>query len=727
MITYNEEQKLFKLDTPGTSYIMAVTDNGYLGHVYYGERLNSSDVRYLMGEDEWPFDPVKTPGEKGPFIERFPMEYPCSDNGDFRGGCIGIRNSMGLKGLELVYDSYRIYAGGAELKGLPHTWGSDVSTLEITLKDDAAGVKVVLNYSVFCDVDAICRSAVIYNTGKHFFYITNALSACVDLRDDNCELITLNGSWARERHICRRPIGYGVTKAESTRGIPGHQQNPFIAVVSDGCTQTSGYVYAMNLIYSSNFEAGVTKDQFANDRMFIGINHEGFEWKLEPGEAFEVPEAAMVFSADGLGKMTRTFHDLYRNHLIRSAWKDMPRPVLINNWEATYFDFDSDKLVKIAECAAAKGIEMLVMDDGWFGHRNSDNSSLGDWSVNENKIKGGLKKLVDKVNSLGMKFGIWFEPEMVSPDSELYRKHPDWVMEYHGREGTQVRNQYVLDLTRPETAEYVYESVASVLRSANIEYVKWDMNRSFTDAGSNYLPADRQGELFHRQMLAVYALQERLITEFPELLLENCSGGGARFDPGMLYYSPQIWCSDDTDAIERLIIQEGTALIYPLSSIGAHVSACPNHTTGRVTPFKTRGDVALCGTFGYELDVTALSDSEADMIPGQIELYKKYNRLIRTGDYYRLASYSGNGRYDCCEIVSKDGMSALVIFVQVMAEPNVRKHIIKLCGLKPDVVYNVNGVKYTGDVLMKAGIPLVRPSGDYASVLTEVTAVGGNI
>lgn len=402
----------------------------------------------------------------------------------------------------------------------------------------------------------------------------------------------------------------------------------------------------------------------------------------------------------------------------------MPRPILINNWEATHFDFDSDKLIEIAERAADKGIEMFVMDDGWFGHRNSDNSSLGDWVVNKNKIKGGLKHLVNRINSMGMKFGMWFEPEMVSPDSDLYRMHPDWVMEYHGREGTQVRNQYVLDLTRPETVDYVYESIASVLRNANVEYVKWDMNRSFTDVGSNYLPADRQGEICHRQILAVYAMQERLLEEFPGLLLENCSGGGARFDPGMLYFSPQIWCSDDTDAIERLAIQEGTAMVYPVSTIGSHVSACPNYETGRVTPFKTRGEVALCGTFGYELDVTKLSDDETNMIPIQVELYKKYSRLIQTGDYYRIASYSGNGRYDCYEIVSKDRKSALVTFVQVLAEPNMRKHLIRLCGLEPDAVYNVNGVKYTGDVLMKAGLPVVRPVGDYASILIEINACG---
>ena len=431
----------------------------------------------------------------------------------------------------------------------------------------------------------------------------------------------------------------------------------------------------------------------------------------------------MVYSDRGLGKMTRTFHDFYRKHLIRSEYKDKKRPILINNWEATYFDFNTEKLLAIARQASLLGIEMLVMDDGWFGDRYDDNRALGDWAVNEEKLPGGLNYLVEEVNKLGMKFGIWMEPEMISPDSDLYREHPDWAIAIPGRAGSLCRNQYVLDFSRRDVLDHTYESIARVLRSANIEYVKWDMNRQLTDIGSASLPSDRIGELYHRYVLGVYELQERMLEEFPYLLLENCSGGGARFDPGMLYYSPQIWCSDDTDAIERLKIQEGTALIYPLSTMGAHVSDCPNHAIGRTTPFETRGHVALAGTFGYELDVTKISEEDRSMIPKQVAMYHKYNDLVREGDYYRTASYSENHYFDCYGVVSKDKKEALYTFVQVMNIPNYRSRRIYFKGLDPDQKYEIEGQKgvYTGDVLMKAGYLMENLGGDFKSRLIHIT------
>ena len=375
----------------------------------------------------------------------------------------------------------------------------------------------------------------------------------------------------------------------------------------------------------------------------MGINPEDFCWNLRSGEEFSAPEAVMVYSHEGIGGMSRMFHDLYRKHLIRSKYRDAVRPILINNWEATYFDFDTDKLISIAKEASRLGIEMLVMDDGWFGKRNSDDNSLGDWVVNENKLKGGLKYLVDEVNKFGMKFGIWIEPEMISPDSDLYRAHPDWAIHIPGRKGVQSRAQFVLDLSRPEVVDYTYGQVRRILKSANIEYLKWDMNRQITDLGSAGLDSESQGELFHRYVLGVYELQERLVTEFPDLLLENCSGGGARFDPGMLYYGPQIWCSDNADAIARLEIQQGTALMYPLSTMGAHVSDCPNHTVGRTTPFETRGYVALAGTFGYELDVTRIPEADRNMIPAQTKMYHRFSDIVRLGDYYRISSFQDVG------------------------------------------------------------------------------------
>ena len=484
----------------------------------------------------------------------------------------------------------------------------------------------------------------------------------------------------------------------------------------------------MNFVYSGNFRAQAEVTQFDQVRMTMGIHPENFCWKLECGESFQAPEVVMVYTDKGFDAMTAAFHKLYKKHLIRGEYKDKKRPILINNWEATYFDFDTQKLLSIAKEASKLGIEMLVMDDGWFGRRSADNCALGDWKVNEEKIKGGLKYLVDEVNKLGMKFGIWFEPEMLSPDSDLYREHPDWAIAIPGRPGTESRQQFVLDLSRQEVVDNVYEQVASVLRSANIEYVKWDMNRQLTDIGSYALAADRQGELYHRYVLAVYQMQDRLTKEFPYLLLENCSGGGARFDPGMLYFSPQIWCSDDTDAIERLEIQEGTALIYPLSTMGAHVSDCPNHTVGRVTPFETRGFVALAGTFGYELDVTKIPQEDRDMIPDQVAMYHRYNDLVREGDYYRIASYSQNRKYDCWQIVSEDKKESLVTFVQVLNRPNYKSRRILLKGLDSGKRYNVAFLnndsvedrEYSGDTLMKAGLLIPNPWGDFKAVLISL-------
>lgn len=719
MICFEEKNKIIKLDTPDTSYVMGVAD-GYLGHAYYGKKIETTELGYLLRAEEHPGVPSVNNREKVSFLDSFPMEYSFGGTGDFRESSINIRTEDGQTGLDLKYEGHEIYAGKKKLDGLPATWGDDADSVDVYLRDSATNLKVVLTYTAFHSVDAITRSVKIVNGGEQNVYLTKVLSACVDMDNDNYKLLTLHGSWARERHMQYRDIGYGSVVTESLRGESSHQDHPFMAVMSANGNQTMGDVYGFNFVYSGDFLAKVQVNQFNVLRAVMGIHPEHFCWKLEKGQSFQAPEVVMVYSDEGLGKMTRTFHDLYRNNLIRSSWKDMERPVLINNWEATYFDFDTDKLIAIAKEASKSGIDMLVMDDGWFGHRNSDNSSLGDWFVNEDKVKGGLKNLVDEVNKLGMKFGIWFEPEMISEDSQLYKEHPDWVLRTKDRVPSLCREQWVLDLSRPDVREYVYNAVRDVLKSANIEYVKWDMNRPLADVGSTYLPADRQGELVHRHTLAVYELQERLINEFPNLLLENCSGGGARFDAGMLYYSPQIWCSDDTDAIERLAIQEGTSLIYPLSSMGAHVSDCPNHTTGRITPFQTRGDVALAGTFGYELDITKIPEEDRKQIPVQIETYRKYNQLVRTGDYYRIASWQENHLYDCYQIVSKDKSEALVTFVQVLAEPNIRSRKIRLQGLDAKAMYMVDDKVYSGEALMNGGLLVKQPWGDFKSMLIEI-------
>lgn len=732
-ITYLEngqKQKIFKLNTPNTSYILGVIDEeGFLGHIYYGERLHETDVAYLLRTDEPPFVPSKNNRERCSFYDCFPFEYPTGGVGDFRESAISIRTKQGYAASMLSYKSHEIRKGKPKLEGLPATFGDDDScdTLIITCEDACVGMEVELLYTAFNDTDAITRSVRVKNVGNEPFYLTKVFSASIDMDQKEFDMISLHGSWARERHIQRKPLGYGIQNVSSFRGESSHQDHPFLALLGKNTTQESGEVYAMNFVYSGNFKAQAEVSQFDSVRMSMGIHPENFCWKLEKGESFQAPEVVMVYSSKGLDMMTNSFHRLYKNHLIRGEYKDKKRPILINNWEATYFDFTTEKLLSIAKEASSLGIEMLVMDDGWFGKRNSDNCALGDWFVNEDKLQGGLKYLVDEVNKLGMKFGIWFEPEMISPDSDLYREHPDWAIAVPGRTATQSRQQYVLDLSRKEVVDYVYKLISDVLHSANIEYVKWDMNRQLTDIGSACLAADEQGELYHRYVLAVYELQGRLTEEFPHLLLENCSGGGARFDPGMLYFSPQIWCSDDADAIERLEIQEGTALIYPLSTMGAHVADCPNHTVGRVTPFETRGIVALAGTFGYELDVTKISKEDRDMIPTQVAMYHQYNDLVRQGDYYRIASYSQNHKYDCWEIVSEDRKEALVTFVQVLNRANFKSRRILLKGLDEGRFYEVEmqgkRAVYRGDTLMKAGLNICAMWGDFKAQLIYLKAV----
>ncbi|MGN0315014.1 MAG: alpha-galactosidase [Fusicatenibacter sp.] len=720
-IHYDEKNRLFKLDTDHTTYLIGLTPEGYLGHVYYGRRIGNFGGAYRLRIEEAPFTPSVNQREKSAFLDYFPMEYPTGGIGDYRESCLNVRNEQGCMGAELLYLSHTMEKGKPGLPGLPSSFGSEkeVETLRIICEDRVLGLKAELMYSVFAAEDVITRSVKISNEGKENLCLEKVYSACLDMDNEDFEMITLHGAWARERHIQRRKVGYGKQMVSSFKGEPGHQEHPFLALVTPDTTQEHGEVYAMNFVYSGNFIAQTELTQFHQVRMVMGIHSEEFCWKLSPGESFYAPEAVLVYSSEGLGKMTRSFHDFYRNHMIRSPYKYKSRPVLINNWEATYFDFDTEKLLAIAREAKANGIEMLVMDDGWFGKRNKDDSSLGDWEVNEEKITGGLGELVRKVNEIGLKFGIWFEPEMISPDSNLYRKHPDWAIQIGGRENTQSRAQYVLDLSRCEVRDYAYECVAKILRSAPIAYVKWDMNRQLSNLGSARLAPDQQQELFHRYVLALYEMQERLVTEFPDLLLENCSGGGARFDPGMLYYSPQIWCSDDTDAIERLRIQEGTAMIYPISAMGAHVSDCPNHTVGRTTPFATRGQVALAGTFGYELDITKISSEDRAQIPEQVAMYHKYQELMQKGDYYRIHSWNDEKPYDCWMVAAKDGSEALVTYVQVLGQPNERSRIISLKGLLPDTDYRLEGTKevYRGDELENCGFLVRDVRGDFQSRL----------
>ena len=725
-VSFDEKKKIFRLDTEKSTYLMGLSPEGFLGHIYYGDRLVLDADNYLLRMEEPPYTPSVNKREKSAFLDFFPMEYPTGGIGDYRESCLNIRNVAGNMGCEPRYAGHEIFKGKKGLAGLPASFATEdeAETLEITMKDEILNLEVVLSYTAFPEENVITRSVKVQNQSEEKLRIEKILSACLDMDNENFSMLSLHGTWARERHIQTGELHYGKQVISSARGESSHQEHPFMALVTNGTDQENGKVYAMHFVYSGNFLAETELCQFDNLRMTMGISPEEFSWLLEPGETFQAPEVVMTYSGNGLGQMTRSYHDFYRNHLIRSKFKYEKRPILINNWEATYFDFNTDKLLAIARQAKECGIEMLVMDDGWFGKRNSDNCSLGDWKVNEEKITGGLKYLVDEVNKIGLQFGIWFEPEMISPDSDLYRTHPDWAIQIAGREATQSRNQYVLDLSRPEVRDYAYECVASVLRSANIAYVKWDMNRQLSDLGSSYLPKERQQELFHRYVLGVYELQERLVTEFPDLLLENCSGGGARFDPGMLCYSPQIWCSDDTDAVERLMIQEGSALVYPLSVIGAHVSDCPNHSVGRVTPFETRGHVALAGTFGYELDITKIPEEDRRLIPEQTATYKKYRHLIQQGEYYRIASYRENHKFDCWALSSRDKKEVLVTYVQVLGVPNSHSRKIFLKGFDPETVYKLEGTDetYTGEMLMKGGFLMKDFWGDFKSRLYHFIA-----
>lgn len=725
-IVFNEDNKLFHIQSKRTSYILSVLETGHLINLYWGRKINSNKINYVVKKRACGSFLADLDNIDALHLEVIAQEYPSYGNPDLRSPAIQVKLANGTTVTDFRYESHEIYRGKKKLEGLPATYAEkedEVESLEITLKDEVANLRVILSYTVFENYDSITRSCKVINDSNDEVDILRALSANVDFTHSEFDLIQLSGSWARERHIVRTALRSGGQCIESRRGASSHAQNPFIALVSKDATEDKGEVYGFNLIYSGNFLASVEVDMHSNARTQIGINPFDFTWNLESGQSFQTPEVVMVYSPNGLTGMSHIYHDLYRERLCRGAHRDKERPILINNWEATYFDFNNEKIKEIAKESSKLGIELFVLDDGWFGERNNDDCSLGDWFVNEEKLKGGLNSLATDINKMGMQFGLWFEPEMISPNSDLFREHPDWCIHIEGREPALCREQYVLDLSRQEVVDYIYESIKKVLSSANITYVKWDMNRQLTDLGSLALSPEKHGELFHRYMLAVYEMMDRLTTDFPHILLENCSGGGARFDPGMLYYSPQIWCSDDTDAIERLKIQEGTSMVYPLSVMGAHVSDCPNHTVGRTTPFETRGHVALAGTFGYELDVTRIPEKDREMIPSQVKMYHKYNDLIRRGDYYRIENFSENHGFDAWEVVSKDKNEVLVTCVQVLGRPNYHSRRIKLKGLVEDKMYKVeeSGEVISGGALMYAGIN-VSLYGDYSSKLIHLTA-----
>ena len=726
-IVYDASSKTFNLSTSKTSYVLKVLDSNHVAHVYWGKKIKAKNLDYVLRSKNWGSFLTNTDNIDDFMLEMTPQEYPGYGSTDLRTPAVELQFSDGTSATDFRYESHNIYAGKNKLNNLPATYVEDENeamTLELTLVDSLKNVKLILSYSVFEEFDAITRSVKIINESNEDVNINRVLSANVDFRDSDYELLQLSGAWARERHIIRKEIRSGSQSIESRRGSSSHAQNPFMALVRKDTTEQHGEVYGFSLIYSGNFLANVEVDMYENARVQIGINPFDFTWLLKSKEEFTAPEAVLVYSNEGLTGMSHIYNCLYGKRLCRGKYRDEVRPILINNWEATYFDFNETKIKEIAREATNLGMELFVLDDGWFGKRDDDNSSLGDWFVNEEKLKGGLNKLATEINEMGLQFGLWFEPEMVSPISELYKKHPDWCIHIPGRNRSEARRQLILDYSREDVCNYIIEKISEVLSSAPISYVKWDMNRNMSEIGSAKLPANRQREVAHRYILGLYKVLEEITTRFPDVLFESCSGGGGRFDPGMLYYMPQTWTSDNTDAIERLKIQFGTSMVYPNASIGCHVSAVPNHQVDRITPIETRGVVAMSGNFGYELDITKLPESEKEIIKEQVKLYKEIRETIQFGKCYRLSSPFENNDV-AWMFISKDCEEIIVSFVRTLAKPNSKFISLKLVGLDESSKYEILGenIIVGGDELMNIGLNVPELKGDYQAKMWRLKKV----
>lgn len=721
-IYYDDNRKVFHLQSEKSSYIIELIKGVIPAHVYWGPKLAGRKFQHTLNlVERCSFSPTYLQEDKNISLDTLPSEFPSYGNGDFREPALEVHLVDGTTVTDFRYKSHTINKGKPALKGLPATYvesEEEAETLKIILQDDKTGLIAALSYTVFNDQDVITRSVRIENLGKDNLVLKRVLSANVDFHDSDYDMLQLSGTWTRERHIHKRPLVPGIQRIDSKRGSSSHQQNPFMALLAKDATEDHGEVYGFSLVYSGSFLAQAEVDQYGISRVGIGIQPFNFQWSLEPGESFQAPEAVLVRSSEGLGGLSRTYHRLYRTRLCRGEFRDSKRPILINNWEATYFNFNADKIKEIAKAGKELGLELFVLDDGWFGKRDNDDSSLGDWVEDRRKLPEGLGKLGEDITAMGMEFGLWFEPEMVSPESDLYREHPDWCLHVPGHKSSLARQQLVLDLSRKDVCDYIVESVSSVLSSAPITYVKWDMNRNMTEIGSALLPAERQRETAHRYILGLYDVLERIVSRFPHILFESCSGGGGRFDPGMLYYMPQTWTSDDTDAVERLKIQYGTSMVYPASSMGAHVSAVPNHQVHRITPLETRGHVAMSGNFGYELDLTKLTEAEREDIRKQVSEYKELRMLIQYGDFYRLLSpFEGNET--AWMFVSADKKEAFATYFQVLAGPNPPLRRLRLKGLDPAKSYKLelNGGVYRGDELMHFGLTLPQLEGDFRSLL----------
>lgn len=734
-IIFHKESGEFHLYNKEISYIIKLLPNNQLGNLYFGKVINDrTSFSHLLQKSPRSLSAYVFEDDPSFSLQYTMQEYPSYGNTDFRYPAFEIKQKNGSRISCFEYQRHEILTGKKNLKGLPATYVEDAceaDTLEITLFDEVIQTELILSYTIFNNYSAIARNVQFINKGEHEIVLERVMSASIDFPDSNFEMINLSGAWSRERHIRTRRLQQGIQSIYSMRGISSAEHNPFIALKRPNTDEHSGEVYGFSLIYSGNHLEQVEVDTHNMTRVIMGIHPDTFQWPLEKGEAFQTPEAIIVYSDSGLNKMSQTYHKLYSKHLVRGQWRDKIRPILINNWEATDVNFTEEKVLCIAKTAKELGIELFVLDDGWFGERDNDRAGLGDWNIiNSKKLPNGIKGLADKIDALGMKFGLWFEPEAINKDSELYRKHPDWIICTPGRSTSAARNQYVLDFSRKEVVDYIFSMMDDVLSNAKVSYVKWDMNRYITECYSLGVDEKNQGKVFHQYILGVYDLYTRLIEKFPHILFESCSSGGARFDPGMLYYAPQTWTSDDTDAIERLMIQYGTSMVYPLCSMGAHVSEVPNQQVGRITPLETRANVAYFGVFGYELDLTVLSSEEKEKIKEQIVFYKEHRELLLKGTFYRILS-SFEGNETSWIVVSEDKTEAIAGYYKILNSVNEGWQRLKLVGLDEDRKYIINDNSqryYYGDELMNIGIildnkELCQNGSDFSSVIYYIKSI----
>ena len=719
MITFNKEQQVFHLCNNQISYLIEVEEHGYLAHLYFGKKINHYSGHYQYVRDMRSFGPYPEAADHDTFsLDTVMLEYPGYGFGDFREPAYNFKLKDGSRITDFRYDSFEIVQGKCAIEGLPHLYtnqATEAETLIITLKDDVAQLRLKLNYTIYQDYATVIRSTTLINDSAETVEINQLASQSLDFPNRSFELIHLNGAWGRERQLTREKIEIGTKVLDSKRGSSSHHQNPFVTLVEPTTTEFQGEAYGFCLVYSGNHQTVIEKDNYSQTRVVMGMNPFNFAWQLPAGESFHSPEVVNVYSNQGLNQMSKTYHDLFNHHLIRGEHQLKERPVLINNWEATYFDFDDAKIHGIVDEAQALGIEMFVLDDGWFGERKDDHRSLGDWYEFEGKLEQGLEGIAQYVHDKGMKFGLWFEPEMISKDSDLHRAHPDWVLSVPGRPRSLSRQQHVLDFSRADVRDHIYQQMTAILDRVPIDYIKWDMNRNMTEVYSLLLDPEMQGEVSHRYILGLYEFMEKLTQAYPHILFESCSGGGGRYDAGMLYYMPQTWTSDNTDPIARLKIQYSTSLVYPISTMGAHVSAIPNHQTGRETSLDIRGNVAMSGVLGYELDLTTLSEEEKVLIVKQVDFYKEHRQLLQFGDFVRLKS-----PYEENEVawmfVSKDKKEAIVFYFRVLVEASAPYVTLKLAHLDETLEYQIANHVISGDALMNIGMYIdPKLHGEYAT------------